>query len=347
MSTRFAAPQKRSVQRISAAACAVLVTTVLLVACVPPVAPGPTVRPQPIGRGKVANSTVAPSAGCSSVTPRPPTGRSVLRVTTAHGSRNALLDLPAAAATPAGSAGSEPLPVLVSLHPFTLNARVWDQYSQLAAAGTARNYIVITPLGSEPGPRWAVPGGLEYGVDDLGYLSAALDAVEDSLCVDRNREFAAGFSAGAAMAQALSCTMPWRMAAIAASGGSNLTDLCPESAGTDVMILHGSADPIAPLSGSKVAFAPPEGLSVDRVVATNAARAGCDPTAVSAQLFPSVIVDTYQGCSENRRVQYWRMIGAGHTWAGAKTLVEFITGPTNMQISATERILDFFDAHTP
>ena len=135
---------------------------------------------------------------------------------------------------------------------------------------SARNYIVITPLGSEPGPRWAVPGGLEYGVDDLGYLSAALDTVEDSLCVDRNREFAAGFSAGAAMAQALSCTMPWRMAGIAASGGSNLTDLCPESAGTDVMILHGSADPIAPLSGSKVAFAPPEGLSVDEVVATNA-----------------------------------------------------------------------------
>ena len=60
MSTRFAAPQKRSVQRISAAACAVLVTTVLLVACVPPVAPGPAVRPQPIGRGKVADSMVAP-----------------------------------------------------------------------------------------------------------------------------------------------------------------------------------------------------------------------------------------------------------------------------------------------
>ncbi|CAB4530296.1 unannotated protein [freshwater metagenome] len=326
--------------RTAVAASAFFLATLLLAACVPPVSPGPTVRPQPAGRGKVTSVDVAPSAGCSSSAARPPTGRSVLSVATAHGTRNALIDLPASAA------GPEPLPVLISLHPFTLNGRVWDQYSQLAAAGTARNYIVVTALGSEPGPRWAVPGGLEYGVDDLGYLSAALDTVEDSLCVNRNREFAAGFSAGAAMAQALSCTMPWRMAGIAASGGSNLTDLCPNSAGTDTMILHGSADPIAPLSGSQVAFAPPAGLSVDSVVATNAARSSCNPDPVSEQLFPSVIVDSYEGCTENRRVQYWRMIGAGHTWAGANTLVEFVTGPTNTEISASERVLDFFDAHT-
>ena len=335
-----AAIQPKSKLRTAVAACALSLTTVLLAACVPPVSPSPRVRPQPDGRGKVSSVVIAPSAGCTSTNPRPPTGRSVLSVTTPHGQRNTLIDVPAAAN------GSDALPVLVSLHPFTLNGRVWDQYSQLAAAGTARNYIVLTALGSEPGPRWAVPGGLEYGADDIGYLSAALDTVEDSLCVDRNREFAAGFSAGAAMAQALSCTMPWRMAGIAASGGSNLTDLCPNSPGTDTMILHGSADPIAPLTGSQVVFAPPVGLSVDAVVATDAARASCDPDPVSEQLFSSVIVDSYLGCTESRRVQYWKMIGAGHTWAGAQSVVDFVVGPTNTQISATERILDFFDDHT-
>ncbi|MEX0768817.1 MAG: hypothetical protein WD029_10135 [Microthrixaceae bacterium] len=332
---------RRSVtERSVIAICAVVVTTVFLAACVPAVSPGPAVRPQSEGRGKVEGVTVAPSTGCSSIAPRLPAGRSVLRITTPHGQRNALVDLPAAASR------SVPLPVLVSLHPFTLNGRIWDQYSQLAAAGTARDYIVLTALGSDPGPRWAVPGGLEYGTDDLSYISAALDTVEDLLCVDRNAEFAAGFSAGAAMAQALSCTMPWRMAGIAASGGSNLTDLCPNSTGTDVMILHGTADPIAPLSGSQVVFAPPVGLSVAEVVATNAARASCNPEPTSTQLFSSVIVDSYEGCTENIRVQYWQLIGAGHTWAGAKSLVDFVTGPTNMQISASERVLDFFDAHT-
>ena len=314
-----------------------LVTLSLMSACVPPPAPGPEVRPQPPGRGKVAGVAVAPSPGCSSPA-RPPLGRSILTVETAQGHRRALLDVPVAASS------DTPLPVLLSLHPFTLDANVWDSYSGLAAAATARGYIVITPFGSQPGPRWAVPGGLDTGVDDIGFLSAALDLIEDTACVDRNAEFSAGFSAGAAMSQALSCTVPWRMNAVAASGGSNLTDLCPDSPGTSVMILHGTADPIAPVTGSEVVFAPPLGVTVHTVVATDAARAGCAPVPQSTQLFPTVVVDSYLDCTAGMAVEYWRMIGTGHTWAGAPALVDFITGPTNTDISANERILDFFDS---
>ncbi len=50
------------------------------------------------------------------------------------------------------------------------------------------------------------------------------------------------------MSQALSCALPWRMAAVAGSGGTNLTDLCPDSPPTDVLVMHGSADPIAPVT---------------------------------------------------------------------------------------------------
>jgi polyhydroxybutyrate depolymerase len=255
------------------------------------------------------------------------------------GQRSARVDVPASAT------GDTPAPVLLSLHPFSVNGAGWEGYSQLAAAAVARGYVVITPNGSQPGPRWNVPGGVENGIDDIGYVSKLLDAAEDGACVDRNREFAAGFSAGAAMAQALSCTLPWRMTAVAASGGANLTDLCPGSPGTDVMVLHGSADPIAPTTGSEVPFATPNGLHIDSVVATDADRLGCDPTPASEQLFDDVVVDRYQGCADGARVEYWRMLGAGHTWAGTTApLLEIVTGPTNMSISATERALDFFDA---
>lgn len=308
----------------------------VLSACVPPPAPGAEVLPQPPDRGKVAGVTVAPSAGCASSS-RPPVGRSVLTVETAQGHRRTLLDMPEQAA------GSTPLPVLVSLHPFLLDANVWDGYSGLAAAAVERGYIVLTPFGSQPGPRWAVPGGLDTGVDDLGFLSDALDLIEDTACINRNGEFSAGFSAGAAMSQALSCALPWRMQGIAASGGSNLTDLCTASPGTSAMILHGSADPIAPITGSTVVFAPPAGIPVASVVATDAARAGCSAAPQTTQLFPTVVVDRYLDCDAGLAVEYWRLIGAGHTWAGANGLVDFITGPTNAAISANERILDFFD----
>jgi polyhydroxybutyrate depolymerase len=319
---------------------AVAIALVGLLAACSPTAPGPTVRPQPAGRGKVAGQDVVPSAACTKPpATTPPTGRSDIHLAFQNGSRYAILDVPT---TPSAT----PRPVLVSLHPFALGPDTWDAYSGLAAAAVARGYVVVTPLGSDPGPRWAVPGGVASDADDIGFVSALLDHVEDTLCVNRNREVAAGFSAGAAMAQALSCTLPWRMAAVAGSGGTNLTDPCPQSPGTDVFVLHGTADPIAPITGSNVPTAPPLNLPVSTVVATDAARAGCAPTPTTTQPYASVSADTYQGCTGGRRVQYWRMLGAGHTWAGSPNpIIEAVGGPTNLDFSASTAVLDFFDAH--
>lgn len=310
----------------------------LAAACMPPTAPGPSVRPQPDGRGKVPSVQVAPSTGCSTEGGLS-AGHQTVTVPVGSGQRSARVDVPESAT------GDQPAPVLLSLHPFSVTGTGWEGYSNLAADAVARGYVVITPNGSQPGPRWNVPGGSENGSDDIGYVSRLLDAVEDGLCIDRNREFAAGFSAGAAMSQALSCTLPWRMAAIAGSGGANLTDLCPASPATDTLILHGTADPIAPTTGSNQPFATPLGLNIDRVVATNAARADCSPVPSTEQPFSDIEIDRYQGCADGARVEYWRMLGAGHTWAGTTApLLEIVTGPTNMSISANDVVLDFFDA---
>ncbi len=306
-------------------------------ACTPPAAPGPVVRPQPVDRGRVPGVEVAPSAGCD-VEGGLVAGSTRVVVPAGSGSRSARVQVPASATT------GTPAPVLLSLHPFLVGGSAWESYSGLAAAALERGYVVITPEGSQPGPRWAVPGGLETGVDDIGHLGRLLDRVEDLTCVDRNREVAAGFSAGAAMSMALSCTLPWRLAAVAGSGGANLTSTCPDSAPTDVMVLHGTADPIAPAAGSDVVFAPPLGLSIDEVVATSADRAACDGPGDPEQRTPDVVVTAAVGCDGGHRVEHWTMLGAGHTWAGAPSpLLELVTGPTTTSISANEVVLDFFD----
>lgn len=334
---RYSADMANSVQWRGAAFAVLLTIAMAAAACVPAPSPGPSVRPQPPGRGIDEATVVAPSAGCHGPAALP-AGDQTLQVPVGAGTRAALASIPAAATQ------GEAVPVLVSLHPFSVTADGWEQYSGLAEAAAARGYLVLSPFGSQPGPRWAVPGGLDTGVDDIGFISALLDTVEDSVCVDRNREFAAGFSAGAAMSQALSCTLPWRFAAIAGSGGANLTSLCPDSPPTDTMILHGTADPIAPPTGSEVAFAPPQGLSILDVVATNAARAGCATAPVTDQVAAHVVVDRYQGCGDHR-VEFWSLVGAGHTWAGTESsLLEIVTGPTNTEISANTEVLDFFDA---
>ena len=155
-------------------------------------------------------------------------------------------------------------PLLVSLHPFVLDGEAWENYSGLGAAASTRGYWVLVPTGSQPGPRWAVPGGLDTKIDDIAWIEALIQSTAHTVCVDGGRVFAAGFSAGAAMSVGLSCELPWRFTAIAASGGSNLTSLCPDSDPVDALILHGSADGWAPVTGSEQVFATPMGLHVDR-----------------------------------------------------------------------------------
>lgn len=311
----------------------------LVSACTLPTSPAPVVADQPEGRGIVEGVEVAPSEACLvsiDAADAPPPGLSNLSIESGGVTRSAILRVPQ---------GDGPHPVLVSLHAFTQSPDQWELYSGLADAALARGYVVASPLGSQPGPRWAVPGGLELGADDVGFIADLLDRIEDRVCVDRNAEFAAGYSAGAAMAQALSCTMPWRFTAVAGSGGMNLTETCPGSPPTDVMTLHGTADPIAPPGGSYVVFSPPLGLPIQTVASTNAARAGCDPTAVESTPVDSVLASTWGGCDDSHRVTHWQMLGAGHTWAGADSLAnDLVTGTTLDTFSATEVVLDFFDA---
>ncbi len=314
------------------------VAALAAIACAPPTSPPPSVQPQPEDRGIVTGVEVAGSAGCEDVgTSDVPVARSHLTIESDGNTRHATLRVPE---------GDGPHPMLISLHPFTGTPEGWEGYSGLADAAVERGYVVATPLGSDPGPRWAVPGGLETGADDIRFIADLSDHLEDTLCIDRNAEFAAGYSAGAAMAQALSCTMPWRFAAVAGSGGTNLTDTCPDSPATDVFVIHGSADPIAPLSGSQVIFAPPLGLPVSEVVATNADRAGCDPAPAVSSPVGEVAAQDFTGCDDGTRIRYWKMLGGGHTWAGAESslLTDPIVGPTLDTFSATEVVLDFFDA---
>lgn len=257
------------------------------------------------------------------------------RSITALGRASALL-------APAGYQPGTEYPLLVSLHPFILGPDAWETYSGLAAAASQRGYWVLLPQGSDPGPRWAVPGGLDTGPDDIAWIDALVRETAATVCVDGDRVFAAGYSAGAAMSVALSCELPGRFRAVAGSGGTNLTSPCPAAAGIDALILHGTADPIAPVTGSEVVFAPPLGLGVDTVVASFATRNGCVGPPTPIDLSATVTIDRYS-CGDHR-LEYFRMRGAGHTWAGSPIPLDIVTGPTDHTFSATNAVLDFFGA---
>jgi len=233
-------------------------------------------------------------------------------------------------------------PLLVSFHPFLLDETAWESYSLLGQRAAARGYWTLIPRGSDPGPRWSVAGGPDYGVDDVAYIDDLIVNTASTVCVDRDRIFAAGFSAGAAMSVSLSCELPWRFRAVVASGGSNLTTVCAGVGPTDALIIHGTADGFAPLDGNTLAPVPPKGITVDSVVANFAVRNGCGATPTPVVATPTVTRQVYS-CG-GHRLEYWPVQGMGHTWASASFPLDLVTGPTDTTFSATDETLDFFDA---
>lgn len=242
---------------------------------------------------------------------------------------------------PPGAGDGTPRPLLVSLHPFLLGADAWEDYSRLASSAAERGMFVLLPEGIEAGPRWSVPGGVASETDDIGFVDALITATANTVCVDGDRVFAAGFSAGAALAVGLSCELPGRFRAIAGSGGANLTSLCPDAAPASALILHGTADSVVPITGNEVPFTPPTGLHLDSVVASFATRNGCGPQPAPELRTPTLSVTTYS-CAAARLVDV-RVQGMGHTWAGGNGFIDLFVGPGDSSFSATNLVLDFFD----
>lgn len=278
-----------------------------------------------------------PSPGCSSYATLP-TDRQTWSFEQDGQHRTTFVDAPAAST-------GDPLPVVLSFHPFALGNQAWDDYSEMAATGTARGYIVVTPQGSTDLllPRWTVRGGLP-GADDPAFIDQILARLGDEACIDLSRIYATGFSAGAAFSVSLTCERPGLLAAVAVSGGSNLSTPCPEGDATDALIMHGQEDPIAPVTGQTGPL-PPQGITVQEVVDSFATRGDCTGTTTVA-VRPSADLIRSTGCVTGGETAYLPFTG-GHTWAGKAGLAfaAIVTGATNCDFDATLTVLDWFDAH--
>lgn len=277
-----------------------------------------------------------PSAGCG-LGVGLPAGRHSWELVQDGRTRSTLVDVP--------TVGSDPLPVVLSFHPFGLGNEFWDQLSGMAAAGTERGYVVVTPLGSTDLllPRWTVRGGLD-GPDDAAFVDSILGRLGDEACIDLSRVYATGFSAGAAFSVSLSCERPGLLAAVAASGGTNLASPCPEGEPIDALVMHGVDDPIAPFAGQSGAL-PPVGISVTDVFESFAERGACSGT-TSSSVRPSVQLVRSSGCVDGGEAALLTFEG-GHTWPGHDGLLfaTLITGGTNFDFDATLTALDWFDSH--
>jgi polyhydroxybutyrate depolymerase len=183
-------------------------------------------------------------------------------------------------------------------------------------------------------------GGAEReGVDDLAFLTALVDALQQEFGVVPDRTFATGMSNGAMMTYRLACETEL-FAAIAPVAGTIVT-ACDDPAPASVLHIHGLTDSQVRMDGEPGdGIGDVDGMPVADAVELWRVAAACDDAVVTQE--PPVTTTT-SDCADDRRVVLVTVADAGHQWPGSVAREGAMDQPSDA-LDATALIWDFFDA---
>lgn len=278
-----------------------------------------------------------------------------MRFDSPSGPRRSLLSLPSTTAVPVA-----PAPLVVDLHGYTESAEGHDALDALAARGAAAGMVVATPqaLGSLTLWNATEVAGLP---DDVGFISALIDRLLATVCIDTTRVAVVGGSNGAFMASAVGCRLADRVSAIAAVAGLLLPEGCRPTEDVAVLAVHGLADDLVPLSGglgprrtelkldaaSRAVFARLPVVPVPLAAAGWAWLAGCQGQPERSTPVRLVERTSWGTCRGNTEVRLDVVEGAGHAWFGSEAFRSWGSrdGDPVLAEDTTGEILRFIEAH--
>jgi pimeloyl-ACP methyl ester carboxylesterase len=120
---------------------------------------------------------------------------------------------------PQERSGSAPFPLMIVLHGFTQTGQTIMNYSDFNTYAELYGFVAVYPNGV--GNSWNVGVGGGSTANDVGFLSALIDTLNQQIGIDLNRVYACGFSNGGFMSYRLACELSDRIAAIGNSGIGN------------------------------------------------------------------------------------------------------------------------------
>lgn len=263
-------------------------------------------------------------------------GEYVDRVSTPDGfTRSALVHVPPGFA-PDGTA-----PLLVYLH----GAGAPAGWTQDLFTGTRRfadtvGAVVVIPDGI--GAVWNAGDAAGGRPDDLAFLTGLVDRVQTRYRTNPRRVYAAGFSNGAMMVNALACKAPERFAAFAALSGYVLDEeSCDPPGPVPIVIVHGTRDPLVEFE---------RGASAAQLWAAHDGCTGAASDTAVPDTQPDgthVVLHRYGGCPQGGEVLFYEVVGGGHQWPGGAVLLsEALLGRRSLDLDANAAIWSFMSAYS-
>lgn len=240
--------------------------------------------------------------------------------------------------------GATSVPLILNLHGYTSNSFQQQIYGNFMPIADTANFLVVHPQGTKDGsnqPYWNA-GISTIGANDLLFLSQLIDSLKATYNIDNNCVYSTGMSNGGFMSNYLACNLSNKIAAIAGVTGTIFTNWfssCNPGRPVPVMHIHGTADPTVPYAGNSSMIA------ADTLVKMWRVKNNCN----SVPSFSNVPnINTTDGCTAEHyiysggnsgsTVEFYKIIGGGHTWPGAA----FTTGVTNQDFNASVQIWRFF-----
>lgn len=203
-------------------------------------------------------------------------------------------------------------PLVVVMHGYSGSARQVERDYHWDGLADSGKFVVAYPDGL--GRAWNVEGETccgrsgRDGVDDVGFIKAAVADIAKNVGVDPAKVYATGMSNGAIMSFTLACSTDI-FAAIGPVAGTQL-NACRNPRPTSVMHIHGTTDRLVPYGGGQ-GFSVINGPSVPEVNAfwRNIDQCGA-PTATTS----GPVTTSTAGCAEGRGVVLVTVDGGGHEW---------------------------------
>lgn len=254
-----------------------------------------------------------------------------------------------------------PLPLVFVFHGGGGDGAGMERLSRFSERADREGFIAVYPDGLwnhwNDGREEAVSRAHRERVDDVGFVSATIEAVSRENPVDARRIFATGISNGGIFSHYLGARLSWRLAAIAPVVGGIAeharSEFKPERP-VSVLILQGTEDPLVPYHGGGIARG-----RRGRIIGTEeAARLWAEHDGCTGDARVGTLPDTdaqdgcrvrwkrWVGCRGQTEVAVYTLEGGGHTWPGGAThLPRLLVGRVCHDLDATELIWDFCRRH--
>jgi polyhydroxybutyrate depolymerase len=241
---------------------------------------------------------------------------------------------------PAAYKSNQPAPLLIALHGTGGNGNAMKQQTGFNQLAEQKGFIVVYPDGVKQ--HWdARRGNQPETTNDVGFITALIDDLENRYSIDRRRIYATGFSNGGTFTYRLACELSDKIAAIAvvsATMPANLTSRCQTTKPLPVLLIHGTKDEAIPYATAGRGL-----LSVPDTFKYWSTHNRC--SSLPKELPPTlsgVQTKTYGQCANQTSVVLHSIQGGGHEWASDAKAGDSIA----KQFSASAVIWDFFNQYT-